>query len=89
MFAGSHDRPRGNTQSGYISVGSMLNEGDGGKFKGPGIFLFTPGMPVMLLENLMTPMKLVNGKIGTASILLSTRKVVLDSPLSKLTNLCV
>jgi hypothetical protein len=44
----------------------MLNEGDGGKFKGPGIFFFTPGMPVMLLENLMTPMKLVNGKIGTA-----------------------
>jgi hypothetical protein len=66
MFAGSHDRPRGNTQSGYISVGSMLNEGDGGKFKGPGIFFFTPGMPVMLLENLMAPMKLVNGKIGTA-----------------------
>ena len=45
---------------------SMLNHGDGGKFKGPGIFFFTPGMPVMLLENLMTPMKLVNGRIGTA-----------------------
>ncbi|KAN0070849.1 hypothetical protein V8E54_011014, partial [Elaphomyces granulatus] len=29
-------------------------------------FFFTPGMPVMLLENLMTPMKLVNGRIGTA-----------------------
>jgi hypothetical protein len=44
----------------------MLNEGDGGKFKGPGIFFFTPGMPVMLLENLMTPAKLVNWRTETA-----------------------
>ena len=67
MFAASHDRPRGNSQSGSISIGSMLNEGDSGKFKGPGVFFFTPGMPVMLLENLMTPAKLVNGRIGTAT----------------------
>ena len=66
MFAASHDRPRGNTQTSYISVASMLNQGDGGNFKGPGLFFFTPGMPAMLLENLMTPAKLVNGRIGTA-----------------------
>ena len=75
MFAASHNRPRGNTQTSYISVGSMLNHGDGGKFKGPGIFFFTPGMPVMLLENLMTPMKLVMEESGLRSILLSTQKV--------------
>jgi len=41
MFAASHNRPRGNTQTSYNSVGSMLNHSDGGKFKGPGIF-FSP-----------------------------------------------
>ena len=34
--------------------------------RGPVYFFFTRGMPVMLLEHLMTPVKLVNGKIGTA-----------------------
>jgi hypothetical protein len=33
---------------------------------GPGIFFYTKGMPVMLLDNLLTPFKLVNGRIGTA-----------------------
>jgi hypothetical protein len=89
MFAASHSRPRGNTQTSYISVGSMLNHGDGGKFKGPGIFFFTPGMPVMLLENLMTPMKLVNGRIGTAiDIVIDPKGLVLGSPLHDDTNFC-
>jgi hypothetical protein len=44
----------------------MLSQGDDGGFKGPGIFFYTKGMPVMLLDNLLTPFKLVNGRIGTA-----------------------
>ena len=32
----------------------------------PSIFSYTKGMPVMLLENLLTPVKLVNGRVGTA-----------------------
>jgi hypothetical protein len=44
----------------------MLSQGDDGTFKGPGIFFYTKGMPVMLLENLLTPFKLVNGRMGKA-----------------------
>jgi PIF1-like helicase len=66
MFAGSHDRPLRSSSQGHISIGSMLSQGDDGTFKGPGIFFYTKGMPVMLLENLLTPFKLVNGRIGKA-----------------------
>jgi hypothetical protein len=44
----------------------MLSQGDDGGFKGPGIFFYTKGMPVMLLDNLLPPFKLVNERIGTA-----------------------
>ena len=66
MFAGTHDRPLRSSSQGHISIGSMLSQGDDGTFKGPGIFFYTKGMPVMLLENLLTPFKLVNGRIGKA-----------------------
>jgi PIF1-like helicase len=66
MFAGNHDRPPRSSSQGHISIGSMLSQGDDGAFKGPGIFFYTKGMPVMLLENLFTPFKLVNGRIGKA-----------------------
>jgi hypothetical protein len=42
----------------------MLSQGDGAIFKGPGIFFYTKGMPVILLENLLTLAKLLNGHIG-------------------------
>ena len=36
-------------------------------------------MPVMLLENLMTPMKLVNGRIGTViDIVIDPKGLVLE-----------
>jgi hypothetical protein len=66
MFARSHDRLVRSSSQGHISIGSMLSQGDDGTFKGPGIFFYTKGMPVMLLENLLTPFKLVNGRIGKA-----------------------
>src|SRR5467141_3203893 len=66
MFAGSHDRPASNSAGRHVSIGSMLSQGDDGGFKGSGIFFYTKGMPVMLLDNLLTPFKLVNGRIGTA-----------------------
>ena len=62
----SHDRLVRSSSQGHISIGSMLSQGDDGTFKGPGIFFYTKGMPVMLLENLLTPFKLVNGRIGKA-----------------------
>ena len=63
MFAGSHDRPACSGSGEHVSIGS---QGDDGGFKGPGMFFYTQGMPVMLLDNLLTPFKLVNGRIGTA-----------------------
>jgi len=65
MFAGSHDRLLRGSFQGHILIGFMLSQGDDGVFKGPGIF-YTKGMPVMLMENLLTPFKLVNGHIGRA-----------------------
>ena len=66
MFAADHGRPPRSSSRGHVSTSSMLSQGDEGAFKGPGIFFYTKGMPVMLLENLLTPMKLVNGRVGTA-----------------------
>src|SRR5580658_5351586 len=66
MFAGTHDRPARSSSGEHVSIGSMLSQGDDGGFKGPGIFFYTKGMPVMLLDNLLPPFKLVNERIGTA-----------------------
>ena len=66
MFAADHDRPARSSYGEHVSIGSMLSQGDDGGFKGPGIFFYTKGMPVMLLDNLLTPFKLVNERIGTA-----------------------
>jgi ATP-dependent exoDNAse (exonuclease V) alpha subunit len=66
MFAATHDRPPRSSCRGHVSISSMLSQGDEGAFKGPGIFFYTKGIPVMLLENLLTPVKLANGRIGTA-----------------------
>jgi hypothetical protein len=62
MFSAEHSRPR----KGHVSVGSLLNTGDDGSLKGPGVFFFTPGMPFMLLSNVSTATRLANGKLGTA-----------------------
>ena len=40
--------------------------GEAGKLKGPGLLVFTKGMPVMLLHNTKTSLGLVNGMTGTA-----------------------
>ena len=41
-------------------------DGDG-TAKGPGLFLYTKGMPVTILFNISTPLGLVNGARGTAA----------------------
>jgi len=41
-------------------------DGDG-TAKGPGLFLYTGGMPVTILYNISTPLGLVNGARGTAA----------------------
>ena len=66
MFAATLDRPPRSSCRGHVSISSMLSQGVEGAFKGPGIFFYTKGILVMLLENILTPVKLANGRIGTA-----------------------
>jgi hypothetical protein len=54
----------------------------GTKIPFPGLFLYTPGMPAMVLTNICTPLGLVNGATGTAV------GIVID-PAGKLTYLCL
>jgi len=66
MFAAKHSRTKASSNRNQISVGSLLSHGDDSNFKGPGVFFFTPGMPVMLLANISTATGLANGKRGVA-----------------------
>lgn len=45
----------------------ILTQGDDSSLKGPGLFMYTQGMPIMVLHNISTPTGVVNGMIGSAS----------------------
>jgi hypothetical protein len=49
-----------------FSLADALHIEDGGGLKGPGLLMYTPGMPVVLLHNIYTEGGLVNGLRGTA-----------------------
>ncbi|KAH6719516.1 hypothetical protein BKA61DRAFT_653041 [Leptodontidium sp. MPI-SDFR-AT-0119] len=66
LFPARHDTPNTATIDHALLVRMMFRVGEAGKLKGPGLFAFTKGMPVMLLHNTMTSSGLVNGMTATA-----------------------
>lgn len=73
LFPARHDTPNVPGVDYPRLVRLMFRVGEVGKLKGPGIFAFTEGMPVMLLRNTRTSSGLVNGMTATAE------KVILDA----------
>jgi hypothetical protein len=65
VFPAAHSRTK--KVRGGLRVDELLGSQDGeGTAKGPGLFLYTQGMPVAILYNTCTPLGLVNGARGTA-----------------------
>ena len=65
VFPGAHTRTKKHRG---LRVDDLLETQDGdGDAKGPGLFLYTKGMPVTILFNINTPLGLVNGARGTAA----------------------
>jgi hypothetical protein len=65
VFPAAHSRTK--KVRGGLRVDELLGSQDGeGTTKGPGLFLYTQGMPVAILYNTCTPLGLVNGARGTA-----------------------
>ena len=66
VFPAAHTRTRKKHRG--LRVDDLLGIQDGeGTAKGPGLFLYTKGMPVTILFNSCTPLGLVNGARGTAA----------------------
>ena len=66
VYPGAHSRTRGKHHG--LRMEDLLATQDGdGTAKGPGLFLYTKGMPVTILYNINTPLGLVNGARGTAA----------------------
>jgi hypothetical protein len=67
VFAAKHETPVTSTgrPSPFNLADALLTE-DGDGLKGPGLLMYTLGMPVMLLHNVYTEGGLVNGLRGTA-----------------------
>ena len=66
IFPATHSRTK--SAKGGLRVDELLGIQDGeGTAKGPGLFLYTRGMPVTILYNICTPLGLVNGAKGTAA----------------------
>lgn len=60
VFPAKHARTHGN-----MTIDAILRGEDGdGDAEGPGLFLYTPNMPVVILYNISTPLGLVNGATG-------------------------
>src|SRR5438045_1503678 len=80
VFPATHSRTK--RTNGSLKIDELLGIQDGNKNKGPGLFLYTRGMPVAILYNSCTPLGLVNGAKGIAA------GIVLD-PKSKSPNLTI
>ena len=66
VFLAAHSRTK--STKGGLRIDELLGIQDGeGTAKGPGLFLYTRGMPVTILYNICTPLGLVNGAKGTAA----------------------
>jgi helitron helicase-like protein/PIF1-like helicase len=66
VFPAAHTRTKKKHRG--LRVDELLGTQDGeGTAKGPGLFLYTKGMPVTILYNISTPLGLVNGARGTAA----------------------
>jgi hypothetical protein len=66
VYPGTHSRTRKNHHG--LRIEKLLSIQDGeGTAKGPGLFLYTKGMPVTILYNINTPLGLVNGARGIAA----------------------
>jgi hypothetical protein len=67
IFPASHTRAE-TVSSGMIPLDKLLESQDGeNDAKGPGLFLYTKDMPVMVLQNICTKWGLVNGAKGVAT----------------------
>ena len=80
VFPATHSHTK--HTNGSLKIDELLGIQDGNKNKGPGLFLYTRGMPVAILYNSCTPLGLVNGAKGIAA------GIVLD-PKSKSPNLTI
>jgi hypothetical protein len=70
VFPAAHTRTKKKHRG--LRVDELLGTQDGeGTAKGPGLFLYTKGMPVTILFNICTPLGLVNGARGTAAGIVS------------------
>jgi hypothetical protein len=65
VFPASHSRTK--KTHGSLRIDELLATQDGGSAKGPGLFLYTQGMPITVLYNTCTPLGLVNGARGIAA----------------------
>jgi hypothetical protein len=72
LFPAKHDGPTMSGIDAATLLKLMFQVGEVQQLKGPGIFAFTKGMPVMLLQNTNTSAGLVNGMTGFAE------EVILD-----------
>jgi PIF1-like helicase len=66
VFPGGHTRTKRKQRGLPIDLLLRTQDGDGNA-KGPGLFLYTQGMPITILYNICTPLGLVNGARGTAA----------------------
>jgi hypothetical protein len=70
VFPAAHTRTKKKHRG--LRVDELLGTQDGeGTAKGPGLFLYTKGMPVTILFNICTPLELVNGARGIAAGIVS------------------
>ena len=66
VFPAGHTRTKKKHHG--LRIDDLLGIQDGeGTAKGPGLFLYTKGMPITVLFNICTPLGLVNGARGTAA----------------------
>ena len=65
VFPATHSRAK--HAKGGLKIDELLGIQDGNDAKGPGLFLYTRGMPVAILYNISTPLGLVNGAKGIAA----------------------
>ena len=73
LFPARHDAPESTNMDPHTLLRLIYQVGEQGYLKGPGLFAFTKGMPVMLQQNTNTYAGLVNGMRGTAE------EVILDT----------
>jgi hypothetical protein len=66
IFSAEHSRTKSSSKLQLRLEDLLLHPDDGTKSPFPGLFVYTMGMPVMLLANISTKMAQVNGSIGTA-----------------------